>query len=144
MRNLSENKYAKRLIQEWIDHNRIIIAVDWDDCLFPWKLNTKEDCEKVFKLLRLCKEIGCYVVIFTACTEDRYIEIRNYCEQNNLKIDAINKNPIELPYGNQTKIYANHFLDDRAGLEEACEILEFAAYTILSKKHSPTIQTVEF
>ena len=31
MRNLKENKYAQRLIEEWRIHKRIIIAVDFDD-----------------------------------------------------------------------------------------------------------------
>ncbi len=134
MRNLSENKYAKRLIEEWNQYGKILVAVDFDDTLAPWKLNTEEDCKPIFNLLALCKEVGAYIIIFTACNEDRYDEIKKYCYDRGLIIDSVNKNPIDLPYGNQNKIYANIFIDDRAGLDEACEILEFAAYTQRSNK----------
>ena len=39
-----------------------------------------------------------------------------------------------LPYGNNGKIYANIYLDDRAGLEEALIILEKALLIIENEK----------
>lgn len=142
MRNLKDNKYAKRLIEEWQQHGKVIIASDWDDTLRTWRLNSQEECNKVIKLLKLCKEVGAYIVIFTACKEERYAEIQQYCKEVGLEIDAINQNPISLPYGNQNKIYANIFIDDRAGLEEALEILEFAMYTIRGQQHSVNEQSM--
>jgi hypothetical protein len=47
-----------------------------------------------------------------------------------LEIDGINTTPIDLPYGNNKKIYANIFIDDRAGLNESLNILEMAMYRI--------------
>jgi hypothetical protein len=58
-----------------------------------------------------------------------------------LVIDSINENPINLPYGHHGKIYANIYLDDRAGLNEALNILEFAMYKI---KGSKTTQSYDF
>lgn len=144
MRNLKENKYASRLIEEWRQHGKIIIAVDYDDTMRTWRLNNQEDCDKIIEVIKLAKEVGAYIVVFTACKSDRHEEIRQFTLSKGLQIDTINSNPIELPYGNQNKIYANIFIDDRAGLEESLEILEFAAYTIRGEKHSPSIQTVEF
>jgi hypothetical protein len=54
----------------------------------------------------------------------------------NLKIDSINQNPINLPYGNSSKIYANIFLDDRAGLNESLDRLYRVMYMIRGKKAS--------
>lgn len=133
--NLSGNKYAKRLIDEWRQHGKIIIAVDFDDTISPWKLeHDVTDCKNVIDTLKVAKEVGAYITVFTACKEDRYPEIEGYCEAVGLNIDSINQNPIELPYGNHAKIYANIFIDDRAGLEEALKILSFAMYTIRGSK----------
>jgi hypothetical protein len=74
------------------------------------------------------------VIIFTACKEERYPEIKKYCLDNGLEIDGINTTPIDLPYGNDKKIYANVFIDDRAGLNESLNILEMAMYRIRGSK----------
>jgi len=47
-----------------------------------------------------------------------------YMADHGIKISSINKNPIDLPFGNHGKIYYNHLLDDRAGLESALKILK--------------------
>jgi len=133
MRN---DKYVTRLYNEWVEHGKIIIGVDFDDTLKPWKLNEQEELNFVVKALKLAMETGCYLVVFTACRTDRYAEIEEHCRQLGLVIDKINQNPIELPYGNQNKIYANIFIDDRAGLYEAIEILESAAYRVRGKRYA--------
>jgi hypothetical protein len=92
------------------------------------------DFTKVISVLKVAKETGAYLVIFTACNPDRYEEIRRYCEERGLPIDAINETPIDLPYGKTKKIYANIFIDDRAGLNESLEILEMACYRRRGKK----------
>ena len=53
-----------------------------------------------------------------------------------IEIDTINENPIDLPYGHNGKIYANIFLDDRAGLFQGMEILEQAMYQLIADKRS--------
>jgi hypothetical protein len=53
-----------------------------------------------------------------------------------LEIDGINKTPIDLPYGNDKKIYANVFIDDRAGLNEALNILEMAMYRVRGSRNN--------
>jgi hypothetical protein len=121
--------YLERLVDEWRQYGKIIIACDFDDTISPWKM-TNSDFKRVFNILKTAKETGAYVVIFTACKEDRYPEITEYCLKNGLMIDGINKTPIDLPYGNERKIYANVFIDDRAGLNESLAILEFAMYKI--------------
>ncbi len=127
-------KYIERLYKEWIGHNRIIVAVDWDDTLSPWKLNSKEECLPVWDLLKKVRATGAYITIFTACKENRYDEIRKDCKLGGLEIDSINKNPIDLPYGNTNKIYANIFLDDRAGLQQAMDILETTMYKVRGRQ----------
>jgi len=125
--------YLDRLEEEWRMHGKIIIACDYDDTISPWKMHNS-DFKRVFDVLKTAKATGAYVVIFTACKPERYDEITKYCQENGLEIDGINKTPIELPYGNDKKIYANVFIDDRAGLNEALNILEMAMYRIRGSK----------
>lgn len=126
MKNVED--YIDRLYEDWTTHGKIIIALDYDDTISQWRFASKEDCIEVIKLVKMAKETGAYVVIHTACAPDRYSEIRSYCQENGLEVDSINENPIDLPYGNHRKVFANIFLDDRAGLLEAMTILETAMY----------------
>ena len=134
-------KYIDRLTKEWLQHKNIIIAVDFDDTISKWGLNTTQECNYVIEKLKKYQEQGAYIVIFTACNEDRYEDISNFCNQNGLMIASINKNAIPLPYGNNGKVYANVFLDDRAGLYEALEILDGA---LINVKQKSTIEFSEF
>lgn len=124
------NKYVERLYREWQQHGKIIISVDYDDTIFPWGLNNKEDMERTIKLVQLAHQTGAYIVIFTASDPSRHEEIQKHCESIRLPIDSINVNPIELPYGKNGKIYYNINLCDRSGLTQALDILEEAMYKI--------------
>jgi len=127
--------YVDRLENEWDQHGKIIIGIDFDDTISPWRMNDF-DFDSVIKILKVAKETGAYLVIFTACNEERYPEIISYCQSKGLEIDRINETPIELQYGNKSKIYANIFIDDRAGLLESLDILEMAMYRVRGKRAS--------
>lgn len=127
--------YVDRLESEWIQHGKIIIGIDFDDTISPWRMSDF-DFDSVIKTLKVAKETGAYLVIFTACNEERYSEIITYCQSKGLEIDRINETPIELQYGNKSKIYANIFIDDRAGLLESLDILEMAMYRVRGSRAS--------
>lgn len=118
-----------RLTKEYKSHPKLIVAVDFDDTIFPW---TKENSthEEVLSLVRRCKALGFYIVCFTASDAKRYDFIRDFFANNGITIDSINVNPIPLPYGNNGKIFFNILLDDRSGLESSyktlLEVVEFA------------------
>lgn len=133
LKNPESQPYLDRLIEEWKQYGKIIIACDYDDTISPWKMQSF-DFKRVIEVLKVAKETGAYIVIFTACNTERYGEIKDYCQTAGLKIDAINETPIDLPYGKNGKIYANVFIDDRAGLNEALNILEFAMYKIRGER----------
>lgn len=122
-------KYINRLLSEWIQHGKIIISVDYDSTVFPYPtIDNLSDIKRTVDLVKLAHDTGAYIVIFTASNIDRYEEIQKYCEEIGLPIDAINKNPIDLPYGNNGKIYYNINLCDRSGLNESLDILEQTMY----------------
>ena len=129
------DRYIERLVQEWTQHGKIIIACDFDDTISPWRFHNF-DFERVINMLKIAQQTGAYIVIFTACNIDRYDEIRKYCADKGLTIDAINQTPVELPYGKNGKIYANIFIDDRAGLHEALHILETSMYKVRGNKQT--------
>jgi len=121
---MKDNIYVKRLVEEWKKHGKIIISVDYDDTIFHWRLDNKYDVKRTIKLVQLAHSIGAYIVIFTASDPERHLEIQQHCESIKLPINSINKNCIDLPYGNNGKIYYNINLCDRSGLNEALNILE--------------------
>jgi hypothetical protein len=137
-------KYVDRLTREWLQHKNIIIAVDFDDTISPWGLNTTQECNWVVEKLKVYQQQGAYITIFTACNTDRFEDISNFCNQNGLMITGINKNALDLPYGNHGKIYANVFLDDRAGLLESIEILDGALANIKGKKENAHSEFEQF
>jgi len=127
----------ERLVNEWIEHDKIVLAVDFDDTIFPYRHRSGRECKKTLKLVRWCVDVvGAYVVIHTSSAPDRYDEIREFCKKNNLEIHTINKNPISLPYGNQGKPYFNWQLCDRSGLGYAEVVLELAAKKVITIKRS--------
>jgi hypothetical protein len=130
--NPESKPFLDRLVTEWEQHGKIIIACDYDDTISPWKMHNN-DFNRVIRVLKAAKFTGAYLVIFTACDTQRYDEIKSYCKSKDLEIDSINQTPIDLPYGKNGKVYANIFIDDRAGLNESLNILESATYIIRGK-----------
>lgn len=129
------NKYTERLYKEWSQHGKIVIAVDYDSTIYPWHtIDNKEDIARVISILQVAVNTGAYIVINTCSHPDRHEEIQKHCESLKISINGINTNPIDLPYGKHGKIYANIYLDDRAGLNEALNMLEEAMYKIRGDK----------
>ncbi len=123
------DKYSSRLLSEWIAHKKLIISVDFDDTLKKFgTIDNQEDIDRTIKLVKEAYEVGAYIVIFTASDPSRHDEIYQYCKTMEIPVNCINKNPIELPYGKEGKIYYNINLCDRSGLCQALDILESAMY----------------
>lgn len=116
-------KVVERLHKEYNKHPKLIVAVDFDDTVYDFhKQGTQHT--RVLDVLRKCNEFGFYVVLWTASTPERFNFMKEYMEEKQVHIDAINENPIPLPFGNHKKIYYNILLDDRAGLGQALDALE--------------------
>lgn len=114
---------SDRLFKEWEKHKKLIVALDFDDTVYDWR-GSGDTHDKVLDLVRSCKALGFYIVMFTASKADRYDFIRTYMKEKGIEVDSINKNPIDLPYGNDGKIYYNILLCDRAGLKTSYLILK--------------------
>jgi len=126
---MKNNIYLDRLVNEWQKYGKIIAAIDYDDTVSPWGFSKEQIKEtRIFEILQVAQQTGAYISCFTACNPDRHEEIRNLFKENGIHLDSINENPVDLPYGHHGKMYANIYLDDRAGLTEALSILENATY----------------
>ena len=134
----NENKYLKRLVNEWNQHGKIIIGVDFDSTIRMYhSIDNPEDVKRCIKLLQEAQLVGCYTIIHTACNADRHEEILGYCKDIGIHVDTINETPIGLEYGKKgSKPYCNLFLDDRAGFREAMTLLEEAIYRQRSYRRS--------
>lgn len=117
------SKIVQRLHKEYNRHPKLIIACDFDDTVYDFHQQGAWH-DRVHDVLRKCNELGFYVVLWTASDPKRFAFMKEYMQDINVHISAINENPIELPFGNHKKMYYNILLDDRAGLGQALDALE--------------------
>jgi hypothetical protein len=120
---LDEENNVKRLLTEWKRYGKIIIAYDFDLTVFDF-LNIGMKFDDVINLLKRCEKVGAYFLVFTCRQEKDYPIVCKYLEDINLPYNKINEN-VDFLKGQMTsrKLYYNIFLDDRAGLTSAYNIL---------------------
>ena len=111
---------TKRLVDEYFQHNRLIIAFDFDDT-FP----------EVLGLLKRCqREINCKFILYTCRAGEtgkfNIPDALKICRLNSIDPDAVNTDIVVDYQTLNHKIFYNILLDDRAGLKEACKILSNA------------------
>lgn len=122
---LDPNKALQRLRDDWNKHGSIIVAVDYDSTLVPYLPHENGGpFHLVHQLVRTLKEMGCTIIIFTASAQDRWDDIKHNLTYLNIKYDLFNESPAHIPnIGKNGKVYANAYLDDRAGLYEVYTML---------------------
>lgn len=117
------DKYLKfdsaynRLWAEYQKYGSLIVAVDFDDTLFDFH-GTGESYEQVRQLVRDLHKANCFIAIWTGNQDIEFVT--NFLKENNIPFDSIND---EAPVSKKVlgdkiprKLYANVYLDDRAGL----------------------------
>ncbi|MEO2202314.1 hypothetical protein ABGV42_01005 [Paenibacillus pabuli] len=125
---LNCNNVVTRLVEEWGQYGKLIIAYDFDNTVYDYH-NKGYSFDHVIQLLRDCKEMGMHLIVYTACEESKFDFIRDHLNNNNIPFDSINQHASFVPF-QSGKIYYNHFLDDRAGLRSAYEDLRSAIRVI--------------
>lgn len=110
-----------RLVKEWKQHNGIIVAFDYDNCVFDYH-KKGHSYEKVIKQLRSLGRMGCTLICFTCSDPSRFPEIRQHLDSLNLVYHGINIDPDNVPFKGR-KIFYNVFYDDRAGLGQIYEVM---------------------
>lgn len=109
---LKPNASFLRLLNEYNQYKSLVIAYDFDNTIYDFH-KKGETYFDVIKLLQELKDSGCFMICFTANSDNEFVV--NYLKDNDVPFDAINENP---PFfkSNSRKIYFNALLDDRAGL----------------------------
>ncbi len=121
-----------RLYQEYKKHPKLVLAVDYDDSVKP--RHFEFDCSPVISAVKRAYNLGFYIVVYTAAEPERWPAMIEFMKEQGIEVAAVNKNAIELPYGNFGKIYYNLLLCDRAGLGQSLEVLNKLINKIEMKK----------
>lgn len=129
----SEDDLVQRLYEECREHKALFIAFDFDNTIFDYH-NSGRDFSEVIRILKECSDAGHKMILFTSNEDPEKINfICQYCRHFGIRIDYVNENP-EVCEGCR-KPYYNILLDDRAGLSEACEILQRILYRTGVSEH---------
>lgn len=124
-----------RLMEEYRKYGNLIVAVDFDDTLYDFH-GTGGSYSMVQQLVIDLYAAGFHIIIWSG-TEDRD-HIINYLKGNNIPWSTINNNVKFngkfLGGKDSRKVYANAFLDDRAGLLQTYLDLKEVVKTIKSEK----------
>lgn len=111
--------FINRLVKEWLGHEKLIIACDLDDTIFPYNPELTESCKETVKLIKECQTQGIIFIINTAREPNKLDQSKQEVESLGITVHAVNCMPSywDLPIGKAGKVYANIFFDDRGGLE---------------------------
>lgn len=132
---LKPKNSLNRLINEYQKYNTLVVAFDFDDTVYDFHKKGRQ-YEKTITLIKDLKSINCYLICWTGQEDLNFVA--NYLTENTIPYDAINENP---PFHKSTskKIYANAYIDDRAGLKQVYNELSKLILTIKKNKNEPTL-----
>lgn len=128
---LNPENSSNRLVDEYIKYGTLVVAFDFDDTVYDFHKKGRIYSD-VTKLLQELKSINCYLICWTGQEDAEFV--KSYLKENNIPFDAVNENP---PFHKSTsrKIYANAYLDDRAGLKQVYNELNSVIKTLLTHKY---------
>ena len=117
---LNVDNAFNRVLQEYQKHDSLVVAYDFDNTVYDYH-QQGHTYPLMIELLKELKNIGCYLIIFTANADENFV--KKYCRDNSIPFDAINNNP---PFykSDSRKIYYNVLLDDRSGLRQTYDVLK--------------------
>lgn len=135
---LKPNAQFKRLWDEYHKYNELIIAADFDSTLYDFHKNG-ETYEMMSQLIRDLYDLNCHIIIWTANKNTEFI--KQYLADNNIPYHSINEESpagIKFLYNSDCsliprKLYANAYLDDRGGLDQAYKELELLVWLLKNK-----------
>jgi hypothetical protein len=128
---LNAQNSSDRLLGEYNKYGSLVVAFDFDDTVFDFHKKGRVYSD-VIKLLQELKSINCYLICWTANENSEMVV--SYLKDKGIPFDALNENP---PFFKSTsrKVYANAYLDDRAGLRQVYDELN-NLLIIIKKKNT--------
>jgi hypothetical protein len=126
-RFLNSDNAFNRLLKEYREHSKLLIAFDFDNTCFDIH-NDGDTFPELEELLKDLKSIGCNLILFTCRTGIELEEAIAYCNTRGYPPDFVNESTM---FSNQSlKPFYNILLDDRAGLKESYELLTRLVKTV--------------
>lgn len=127
---LNKENSFNRLLDEYKKYDCIVVAFDFDDTVYDFHKKGRV-YPKIIQLLRELKSINCYLICWTGQQNLEFV--KEYLYTKDIPFDSINENP---PFYSSTskKIYANAYLDDRAGILQVYSELKELVHKIKDKK----------
>lgn len=126
--NVFEIDYYQRLKDDYLKHGSLFVAFDYDNTVFDFH-GKGIDYSPVITLLRTCKSLGFTLIVFTGNEGDDLKRVLSDLHDRNIPFDLVNENPLM----KTRKPYYNILLDDRAGLQEAFNLLNKLTNDIQNK-----------
>jgi hydroxymethylpyrimidine pyrophosphatase-like HAD family hydrolase len=126
---LNPENSSNRLVDEYNKYGTLVVAFDFDDTVYDFHKKGRIYSD-VIQLLQELKSINCYLICWTGQEDESFV--RSYLNENSIPFDSFNENP---PFHHSTsrKVYANAYLDDRAGLKQVFDELKNLVITVKSK-----------
>lgn len=128
---------VEKLVRTYFTREYLIIAFDFDDTILSSEPDFK--CCTLVLLVNRCKhDINCQLILYTCRSSNRGdgANLRyaiDVCKKLDIEPDFVNEHAWEDYRGLNGKVFYDIFLDDKAGLGQACEILELALNRILNE-----------
>ena len=123
----SINRGADRLLEQYKLHGSLVVAFDFDDTIYDYH-KKGFTYPKVVSLLLECQELGMTLIMLTTTEdENHYKENLAYCKSLGLDVKYVNTGPV-MPKAR--KPFFNVYLDDKAGLRQAYDMLNHVVQVI--------------
>jgi len=118
----SNFEVVKRLLKEWDEYGKLIVAFDYDNTIHDYHNNDFIFPQTVKQLVDLGR-MGCDLICFTSCDSSRFDEIMSKCLNLGIACMGVNVDSTAVPYRGR-KVYYNVLYDDRAGLSSVLGAME--------------------
>lgn len=130
---LTPNASFKRLLNEYLKYDQIIILLDIDDTVYDFH-DEGHTYQLAIDLVKKAKTVlGAEIVVWTGNVDINFVE--SYCNTHGIPYDNINEHSpkavkyyTDLGHTPPRKLFCNLLLDDRAGLGEAYRDLELLVW----------------
>ncbi len=131
MINFEENGVCvQRLIKEWEEHGKLIIAFDFDNTVYDYHKQGL-DLTRARNAIMEAHKAGHEVYCFTANNDEKFV--KDFCKLTLGFEPEVNYSSIDNLFGTRKPFYSL-LLDDRAGLGSAIQILEAVNKHIKTKR----------
>lgn len=121
-----------KLIKQYNEHGKLLVAVDFDDTVYPFSVPDSE-IQHIRDLVIKLNQQGHEVIVFTCRHEEE--PVKAFYKGAGMKYDYFNDSPVKSEDVGLGKIFFNILLDDKAGLSEAYCTLESVLCTIEAFKN---------